>query len=151
ARVTPAPPVVSPMPTNPASVSSCTTLRKKYGPWQPPTLRSGGSGSAIGVTVSLVIFSGAGRLEAGAATTGRGHRPTALPAAPATADRNRLRREICITGSIARRRLAGLLGCFGGACPRFAALVTAGPIDHHRILADRNHLVEGLVEFGLVR
>ena len=35
-------------------------LRRKYGPWQPPAARSGGSGRAIGVTFRPVILSGAG-------------------------------------------------------------------------------------------
>ena len=48
------------MPTIPASVSSSTTLRRKYGPWQPLAASSGGSGRAIGVTFSPVIVKGAG-------------------------------------------------------------------------------------------
>ena len=43
------------MPTIPPSVFSSTTLRRKYGPWQPLAASSGGSGSAIGVTFSPVI------------------------------------------------------------------------------------------------
>ena len=35
-------PTVSPMPTIPASVSSSTMLRRKYGPWQPLAARRGG-------------------------------------------------------------------------------------------------------------
>ena len=46
------------MPTIPASVRSSTTLRRKYGPWQPLAASSGGSGSAIGVTFSPVIVNG---------------------------------------------------------------------------------------------
>ncbi len=58
ARVFPSPPAVSPMPTRPASVATSTTLRRKYGPWQPLAARIGGSGRAIGVTFRPVIFSG---------------------------------------------------------------------------------------------
>ena len=50
AVVTLSPPWVSPMPTIPPSVCNSTTLRRKYGPWQPLAASSGGSGSAIGVT-----------------------------------------------------------------------------------------------------
>ena len=39
----------------PLSVFSSTTLRRKYGPWQPLDASSGGSGSAIGVIFSPVI------------------------------------------------------------------------------------------------
>ena len=49
------PPGVSPRPTIPPSVFSSTTLRRKYGPWQPLAASSGGSGNAIGVTFSPVI------------------------------------------------------------------------------------------------
>ena len=46
------------MPTIPPSVFSSTTLRRKYGPWQPLAARIGGSGRAIGVTFRLAIVSG---------------------------------------------------------------------------------------------
>ena len=58
AVVTFSPPWVSPMPTIPPSVRNSTTLRRKYGPWQPLAASSGGSGSAIGVTFKPVIVNG---------------------------------------------------------------------------------------------
>src|SRR5262245_39677465 len=48
----------------------------------------------MGVIVSFVIVSGAGRLDAGAASNGRGDALEATAAAAAPADCNRLRREI---------------------------------------------------------
>src|SRR5690348_9744032 len=60
AAVTPSPPGTSPIPTIPPSVLSCTTFRKKYGPWQPLAASKGGSGRAIGVIFRSRIFKGSG-------------------------------------------------------------------------------------------
>src|SRR5512138_3082122 len=51
-----APPAPSERPTTPSSVSSSTILRSANGACTPHELRSGGSGTATGVTFRLVIF-----------------------------------------------------------------------------------------------
>ena len=88
--MTSSPPWVSPMPTIPPSVCSSTTLRRKYGPWQPLAASSGGSGSAIGVTFSPVIVKR--WLRFGASVPAQHDVTAELPSRPLTTMRSQSRR-----------------------------------------------------------
>src|SRR5438874_9663340 len=77
------------MPTMPPSVAKSTTLLRKYVPWQPLAAKSGGSGSAIGVTVSPVIVKGR---FAATSTSPRANGPTPPARMPPAAMRIQSRR-----------------------------------------------------------